>query len=232
MSYQRSLETQEPYDIEHRLLMPDGRIKYVREECETTFEAGVPIESTGTVQDITERKLAELEVQKLARTDYLTQLPNRAHFHEALEKAIDHSERHKFLIGLALLDLDGFKLVNDTYGHQVGDIVLREVGRRLKSVFRDVDTVARLGGDEFAIILDALESVEAANTPLHRAIELLNYPFEVDQYEINIGASIGVAFYPVSALKPDELIRKADEALYAAKFGGKGKVEVYGVLKN
>lgn len=227
-AYQESLRTRKPYNIVHRLLLKDGSIKYVNEQCRTHYdEEGQPLRSTGTIQDITATKLAEMEIQKMAITDHLTQLPNRAHFHHSLEKALYRSKRHSFLIGLAILDLDGFKPINDTYGHQVGDLVLREVSNRLKGVFREVDTVARLGGDEFAIILEAPESPESASKPLQRAVELLQQPIQVDGVEVNIGASVGIAFFPADSAKPEELMRMADQALYAAKKEGRGRVKIH-----
>lgn len=228
-AYNQSIKNHKPYNITHRLLMKDGRIKYVNEQGNHHYDEmeKEPLRSTGTIQDITVQKLFELEIKRLARTDPLTQLSNRIDFNERLDDAIRHAKRNSNLIGLAMLDLDGFKPVNDTYGHQVGDEVLKEVATRLLSVFREVDTIARFGGDEFVIILDTPITNDSALKPLERALELLQQPISVGDFKITIGASAGIAFFPTNSTNDDELIRMADEALYEAKHTGKNNLKIF-----
>ncbi len=139
-----------------------------------------------------------------------------------------HVKRFNSIVGLALLDLDNFKHVNDIYGHPAGDLVLKEVSKRLLSVVREVDTVARLGGDEFAIILDSISAPNLAYKPMKRAVQLIQNPIRVDGAEVMVGASVGIALFPTNTLDSDELIRMADKALYAAKNKGKNRVTIYG----
>jgi len=184
--------------------------------------------ATGLVAtDITERKKIEAKVQKLAVTDHLTQLPNRNGFTQCLDRSIKCAKRLNTIVGLAILDLDNFKPVNDIHGHHAGDLVLKEVSKRLLSVVREVDTVARLGGDEFIIILDSIAAPNLAYEPMKRAVQLIRNPIRIDGGEVTVGASVGLAFFPTNTLDSDELIRMADKALYSAKNEGKNRVKIY-----
>ena len=180
-----------------------------------------------TLHDITDRLQAEETIRNLAQKDFLTGLPNRGHFHERLDAAISMAQRLNRFVALLVLDLDGFKEVNDTYGHPAGDALLREVAKQLEATVRQTDVVARLGGDEFAIILANLETETTVNTLAMRIIERLSQPFTVDGCLVNTGTSIGVSLYPYDDADPDELIRKADHALYQAKAAGRSTYRMF-----
>ena len=150
-----------------------------------------------------------------------THLANRTLFFESLIAAMGEGARHHFQVGLMMIDLDHFKPVNDTYGHPVGDAVLVKVAAILTAAVRDLDTVARLGGDEFAIILTSLSWPEQASLPARRILAALREPLEIDGQRIQIGGSIGIAFFPDHGTSPDALTTKADAALYAAKAAGR-----------
>ena len=185
--------------------------------------------ATGLVAtDITERKKIEKEVKRLAVTDHLTQLPNRSYFTQSLNKAINRAKKLNTIVGLAILDLDNFKPINDTHGHYAGDLVLKEVSKRLLSVVREGDTVARFGGDEFVIILDSITIPDLAYEPMKRAVQLIQNSILIDDTEVMVGASVGIAFSPTDTLDCDELICMADKALYAAKNEGKNRIKIYG----
>lgn len=183
--------------------------------------------ATGLVAtDITERKKNQLEMERLALTDQLTGLVNRSAFNQYLSDALKRAVRHKKLVGLAILDLDKFKPVNDEYGHLAGDAILKEVATRLLKIFREVDTVARIGGDEFTIIFDDIVTMDNSTLALERAVEVLCEPYYFENNIIKIGASIGIAFYPHHGNDINSLLRSADNALYEAKEKGRNQVQI------
>lgn len=174
-----------------------------------------------TYTDITERKKAENLTRLLGMQDPLTRLANRALFLENLVAAIVDADRFRLQVALLMIDLDHFKPVNDTYGHPVGDAVLQKVATILTGAVRDLDTVARLGGDEFAVVLTNLSWADQAALPARRILAALQEPMDIDGRTIRIGGSIGIAFFPEHGRSPDELIARADAALYAAKGAGR-----------
>lgn len=171
---------------------------------------------------------SEAQAQHLAFHDTLTGLPNRALFDDRLERCLAEVRRNpERQLALLYLDLDRFKQVNDTLGHPAGDELIRELGRRLSSVVREVDTIARIGGDEFAIIQTGISSVKDCETLCRRIIEKIKVPFDVLETQVFAGVTIGVAIAPVDALDRIELTRKADIALYNAKAGGRGRFVIF-----
>jgi len=188
-----------------------------------------PLEDGGwvcTYEDITERRRAESRIEFLAQHDVLTELPNRLLFNERLDEILAIA-REDSPAALLCLDLDGFKEVNDDLGHAAGDLLLKEVGRRLLANLRKGDTAARLGGDEFAILLHSASASEAV-AAAHRVAIALNGKYELDQYgEANVGVSIGIACAPAHANEPEALLSHADKALYAAKSAGLGIPRLY-----
>jgi diguanylate cyclase (GGDEF)-like protein len=163
-----------------------------------------------------ERQLATQRVAYLAYHDSLTDLPNRALFHDRLQQAILRTHRDEKGLALLLIDLDGFKEINDALGHHAGDIVLQEVATRLRGTLRASDTVARLGGDEFAVLLPATD-VNRAELAARKVLHDLEHPFIVDGRPLMVSASIGIAGTPIHASTGDELLQKADSAMYLAK---------------
>jgi diguanylate cyclase (GGDEF)-like protein len=176
-----------------------------------------------TVTNISERKLAEQSMRFKALHDPLTGLANRELFGDRLRAAIARSKRGGHYAAVAMVDLDQFKPVNDTFGHPAGDQVLQNVGDVLTSTVREIDTVARLGGDEFAIIFDGIAVLKDVSVPIGRIFDRLRQPMKVFDNDVHIGASIGVAFYPLDAETPEHLERAADVALLSAKRAGRGR---------
>jgi diguanylate cyclase (GGDEF)-like protein len=164
-----------------------------------------------------DRRTAEQAILKLAHYDAVTGLPNRFLFNDRLHQALAHGLRHGRPVALLYLDLDHFKVINDTLGHGAGDRVLAEAAHRLRSCVRDTDTVARLGGDEFTGILSEVADVDAVRLVTERMLRMLAGAFEIDGREVRVSASIGVALSVLDGHAPDELLRRADEALYRAK---------------
>lgn len=226
-AYNDSVKTRTPYDIEHRLLFPDGRIKCVHERGETLYDVdGAAYKSIGTVQDITEQKMIQERIEHMAHYDTLTNLPNRALFYDRLRQALSLAKRSEAGLTLLFLDLDGFKQVNDTLGHQAGDLLLIGVAERLTSCVRESDTVSRLGGDEFTIIIGGTHNQEDVVAIAKKIIQAISVPFDLQGCEARIGISIGIARYTEDARNVDDLVKSADQAMYKAKSAGKNTFHV------
>ena len=167
---------------------------------------------------------AEMKLQQQALTDELTGLPNRRLLADRLAQSLARAEREQKPVAILYLDLDGFKLVNDSMGHRIGDILLAEVAERLQSRIRKADTLARLGGDEFAVILTSLNDKEDAEKVANSLLEVIVRKFEIEGHEIRISASIGISVYPENGTTATELLQQADSAMYAAKRNGKSRM--------
>ncbi len=172
--------------------------------------------------DISERMRAERHMQRLAHYDELTGLPNRPSLEKSLADSIIHAARRGVQFAVLFLDLDKFKPVNDSLGHQAGDHLLKRVGQRLRNSVRSRDIVGRLGGDEFLLITDDLRGADDAGVIADKIIDSLKKPFQVDQESVEIGVSIGIAVYPVHGSTSEALVNAADKALYTVKNGGRG----------
>jgi len=166
-------------------------------------------------------------LEQMAHFDKLTGLPNRAYFYIELEQEIKRAKRLKQKLSLMFIDLDGFKSINDTYGHNAGDILLIETAHRLTKSVRHMDIAARIGGDEFIVLLTDVEAKASATIVAQKIIDKLNEDFNISKQVLNIGASIGVASYPDDAQDLDTLVSYADAAMYEAKENGKNSFTLY-----
>lgn len=178
--------------------------------------------------DVSEHIRTERRLSHLAHHDSLTNLPNRLLFRDRLRSALALSRRNHWMLGVLFVDLDHFKSINDTRGHEAGDQLLQEAGQRLLKSVRDCDTVCRLGGDEFALVLPEIDDMhEAAQVP-QRIVESLRAPMRIDGgEELRVTASIGIALFPVDAEDPETLLRHADIAMYHAKKLGRDNYQFY-----
>ncbi|WP_230209879.1 sensor domain-containing protein [Solemya velum gill symbiont] len=181
----------------------------------------------GIVRDISERKQAHDDLLNIANYDQLTGLPNRTLFHERLRHAIARSERNETLIALFYIDLDRFKQINDSLGHDAGDQLLRLTAERLQSNTRKSDTVARLSGDEFAVILEDVDHISIVTKVAQKIVESLSRSATLNGREIHPGASIGVTLYPMDDKLPEDLMKDADMAMYRAKEMGGSQFQYY-----
>jgi diguanylate cyclase (GGDEF)-like protein/PAS domain S-box-containing protein len=177
--------------------------------------------------EIAERKLAEERIRHMAQHDTLTGLPNRALLHDRLEQALAQARRHGHRVAVMFLDLDRFKSINDTLGHEVGDILLQEVAHRLRGVVRAADTVGRLGGDEFVVVLHEVADSAAAAQVAEKIVTAFMPPVCIGAHELRASTSIGIALYPDSNVEAHALLKHADTAMYQAKHGGRNRFHFY-----
>lgn len=229
-----------PCDIDHRIVLPNGTDFVIHLQAEGVREEETDeITVIGTAQDITERKQAERAIHQLAYYDSLTGLANRVLFKDRLSNALSYAERHHQHLATLFIDLDRFKIINDTLGHTVGDLLLTHVAERLSDSVRQSDSVsrhadnepmhalARLGGDEFTILLTALPQPEDAGRVARRILESLAHPFSIEGHEIFISASIGISIFPSDGSTVEALLKNADTAMYHAKEQGRNNCQYY-----
>jgi diguanylate cyclase (GGDEF)-like protein/PAS domain S-box-containing protein len=179
------------------------------------------------IQDITERKEFEKQLHHLATHDPLTDLPNRALFFDRLEHAIRLADRNNRWLAVLFLDLDGYKAVNDLYGHLHGDQLLQVISRRLQASLRQSDTVARIGGDEFAFILENIKEPQQIPFIVEKILSSVTQPLRVNNQYLLITASVGVSLFPAHGCDAQSLVSCADQAMYLAKDKGKNQIVYY-----
>lgn len=216
--------TKNPYDTVHRLLMRDENIKYVYEHAETLYNGnGEPIKMIGIMQDITEQKQAEHRIEFLAHHDTLTGLPNRSLAIDRMEQAIVYAKKNKTKVALLYVDMDGFKTINDSLGHNTGDRMIQAIAKRLQESLKETDTISRQGGDEFLIILTDIGNTDNISAIATRLVAKLNQPVTLDTRSLTSTVSIGISLYPDDGGDFEALLQKADTAMYKAKErGGNG----------
>ncbi|BCJ86013.1 hypothetical protein skT53_09980 [Effusibacillus dendaii] len=178
-------------------------------------------------RDITERKRIEEIVNHLAYHDPLTDLPNRRLFEDRAALALSHAKRHHHMMAVLFLDLDSFKIINDSLGHDLGDLLLKAVTERLKGCVRKKDTIARIGGDEFTLLLPEIAEVQDAIKVAQKILEILEQPFMIKGHTFQITTSIGIALYPDNGADIDTLLKRADISMYRAKEQGKNNYRLY-----
>jgi diguanylate cyclase (GGDEF)-like protein/PAS domain S-box-containing protein len=217
-----------PLESEYRMRHEDGSHRWVLSRgIVVRDDQGNAVRSVGSHTDVSGRKRAEEELVQRAFYDPLTGLPNKALFMDRLGRTAERSRRRPHFFAVLFLDLDGFKLINDSLGHTRGDELLALAARRVESCVRPGDTVARLGGDEFAILLEDLDSAVDATRVAERIEHELSTPFWLDDHEVCAGASIGIALSAPHYERAEELLRDADTAMYRAKSLGGGSHQVF-----
>jgi len=219
---------------EKRYVRKDHSIVWVNITASPRHIEGKPQHIIAIIEDVTARKKAEEDLRRaleqsyhLANHDNLTGLANRASFNDRLKDAILYAQRDDHLVAVHFLDLDRFKSINDTLGHHIGDLLLREVAKRIKSQVRATDLVARFGGDEFVIIQTYLANPTAAGVLAEKIVEEVGHPYLLEGQEVRSGTSIGIALYPKDAEDPEQLLKCADLALYEAKNRGRYNYQLY-----
>lgn len=213
------------FEMEKRYVHKSGKIVWVLLSVSIVREGNKPLFLISQIQDITDRKNSERILKQMAHYDFLTQLPNRRLFEERLNHAIESANFNKGLVAVLYLDLDGFKQINDTFGHDLGDLLLKEVARRLTGCIGNKDTVARLAGDEFTILLTET-TIDNAKHVAERIIDTLSNKVSVQNVVISITPSIGIAFCDDFNMDVRHLLKYADEAMYQAKQNGKNNYQL------
>lgn len=213
------------YRCEYRIRAKDATWKWVlsRGVIVERDENKKPIAMTGTMTDITARKDSEDQAWRHANLDALTGIPNRRYFRDRLNHELDRFQRTNQTTAILFIDLDRFKEVNDVFGHDAGDFLLKDAVNRIQTCVRETDTIARLGGDEFIVMMNELTSLHPIEFTCQRILNTLAEPFQVRNETVYVSASIGIALFPLDASEPDDLVRKADQAMYAAKKNGKNQ---------
>jgi len=186
-----------------------------------------PVGIMGVTRDITERKQADEKIRQMAYHDTLTGLPNRRLFFDRLGIALAQSQRNQKGVAITMLDLDHFKDVNDTLGHDVGDLLLKAAAERLSVALRKGDTVARFGGDEFVLILPEVKGIEDVIQVAQKIVDSFHNPFFIDIHQLIVTTSIGIAIYPHDGTDEDILLKNADKAMYQAKQTGRDRYQIY-----
>jgi diguanylate cyclase (GGDEF)-like protein/PAS domain S-box-containing protein len=216
------------FEYQTRIVRPDGVTRTVLAIGQVQSQAGEPIHLSGTVQDISDRKLLEEQIEYQAFHDSLTSLANRALFLDRVDHALRRQRRFGTQMAILYLDIDDFKTVNDSLGHQAGDQLLVDLAGRLVTSIRGADTVARLGGDEFGVLIEDVEHLEDAVITAERIIDLLEEPFDVEGTALLARVSIGIAVVAGDEeITSGDILRDADIAMYAAKRHGKGSYEMF-----
>jgi diguanylate cyclase (GGDEF)-like protein/PAS domain S-box-containing protein len=209
------------FNVQQRLEWPDGTVSWFEvDKVPLNDSSGAVVGLLGVARDITEKKQMEAELVRRAHYDSLTGLPNRALFYSELQQAIKRAPRRQGALALLYFDIDRFKLINDTFGHGVGDVVIRTFGARVRGVLREADFVARLGGDEFVLIAEDLASRADAAAVAEKLLAAMRPPFAVGEHAHAVSTSIGIAFLE-KGMSVEELIKAADEAMYDAKRAGR-----------
>ncbi|HMH16993.1 MAG TPA: diguanylate cyclase [Burkholderiales bacterium] len=217
------------YDIEHRVRKMDGQWLWIRSRGEVVERdgSGRALRLTGTNADIAARKEQDAQLVHQATHDALTGFPNRGLFYDRLNQAIARTRRNRSLMAVMYIDIDKFKVVNDSLGHDAGDALIKAFVQRLASSLRNTDTVARLGGDEFGVILEGLRGRDDGSRVAEKIVAAIRAPFELGRHSSSVTTSVGIAFYDGSEkTDSDRLVKMADEALYGAKGAGRNNYRV------
>jgi diguanylate cyclase (GGDEF)-like protein len=238
----RAAESGKGFALQHRLMLDGDNVRHVHQQIEVVAkdDDGRATQLVGAVHDVTQRTDAEEQIRRLAYYDTLTGLPNRLLYLQQLKAALNYAERNRQKVAVMFIDLDNFKRINDTMGHGVGDELLKVVSARLVKSIRALDivsrpssqgmdspSIARLGGDEFTVMVSDVRDTDDATAVARRLLTAMSEPVVINNNELFISGSVGVAIYPDDGIEIEELLKHADIAMYRAKEDGKGRFHFY-----
>jgi len=215
------------FDIQYSVKTKNDNIIYMHTRGKVRKKADGSAKITATSMDVTEDKINKQTIEKLAYYDALTELPNRTLLKDRIHKSLQNAQRQKNRVAVLFLDLDHFKLINDTLGHSTGDKLLVYISKLLQTQIRKSDTISRIGGDEFVILLQSINSLEDAELIAKNLLKVFDGKHIIDTHNLYITTSIGISLYPDNSKTMDELITNADTAMYDAKKDGRNKYKVY-----
>jgi diguanylate cyclase (GGDEF)-like protein/PAS domain S-box-containing protein len=216
------------FQLDYRVVWPDGSVHWIANRGQVLRrEDGRALRLVGVAMEFTERKLAEQRIAHMAQHDALTGLPNRLLLNDRIQQAIAHAHRNKSRLAVLFIDLDRFKTINDSLGHQLGDRLLQSVAHRIHVCLREGDTVSRLGGDEFVIVLPVIESGSDASAVATKLLEVLSSSFHLHGNDLHVSASMGISLYPGDGTDVETLMRNADTAMYHAKDSGRSQFQFF-----
>jgi diguanylate cyclase (GGDEF)-like protein/PAS domain S-box-containing protein len=228
LEWLRSVVRHGPSTLQYRIVRPDGEVRWIEDRARAVQDAdGRALRLDGLSSDITERKSHEAEMAHMVNHDALTGLPNRNLLNDRIAQALAYARRAEQAVGILFLDLDGFKFINDSYGHTHGDALLKAVAERLGQAVRGGDTVARLGGDEFVVVLQSVADSDSAEAVAQDILGALAQPLEIEGQSLHVTASIGVSVFPHDGHSAELLLKHADIAMYRAKERGRNGVQRY-----
>ena len=226
----RAIAERSSFQLDAEIMTPKGNRRWIRVTATVECEDGIPTRIFGMKQDITEEKILADRTRYLAEFDIMTGLANRSTFQTRLATLAERESAATRFSALLLVDLDGFKQINDLFGHALGDECLKEAAMRLNTVCREADLVARIGGDEFAVLLHTDHDQTAIATIAQQIVDALGQPMMKSDRSLKIGASVGIAAIhgeTLNTIKPSDLFTKADAALYAAKAAGRNTFRLF-----
>ena len=220
--YRKAYQEEKPFSVDYRVVDADGGYRWIHEHAEVDFDDhGKAVALFGVLQDISQRKELELRLETMAHYDDLTGLFNRREFSRQFDQSLERIKRNKGRLALFYIDLDGFKLVNDTHGHNVGDLVLQAIATRIANELRTTDVAARVGGDEFNLLFEDFD-YDNLEVIAGRILRVLSMPIELkNEKAVLLSASIGIAVAPDLGIESEYLTTLADDAMYQAKRMGK-----------
>jgi diguanylate cyclase (GGDEF)-like protein len=214
--------------VDYRVVWPDGSVHWLANRAQVHRGAdGRALRMVGVAMDISDRKLAEQRIAHMAHHDALTGLPNRVLLRDRIGQAIAHAHRNGTQLAVLFIDLDRFKTINDSLGHQLGDRLLQSVASRILVCVREGDTVSRVGGDEFVIVIPSIESAADASSVASKILEVLGASFHLHGNDLHVAASIGISLYPGDGADAETLMRNADTAMYHAKDSGRANFQFF-----
>ncbi len=220
-------------NFESLVYKKDGSTIWISENARMGYgENGELLYYEGTVEDITARKNYDSQLEHKATHDSLTGLPNRYILNDRLQQSINYANRYSKKLAVAFIDLDQFKLINDTMGHEVGDQLLLLMSKRLLNCVRDIDTLVRLGGDEFVILISNIEDINDISLTMRRVLDAVSEPCLINNLDYLVTCSIGVSVYPDDGLDQTKLLKNADSAMYQAKKSGRNNFHIYTPILN
>lgn len=228
LAFKQHISSEYNKNLEFKIVTCKNKPKHLQIYLHKKFDKnGELIAINGTVQDISKLVLAREEINFIAYHDHLTKLDNRIAFENKLEHAINLAKRRDKTFAVIFIDLDRFKIVNDTLGHQVGDKLLKIISQRLKNTIRESDTIARLGGDEFGIFLETTTTSKEVEIVAEKILNEVQLPVKFDNYSLDVTASIGISLYPQNGDNTESLLKNADSAMYFAKDRGKNNFQFF-----